>query len=175
MFRGNNKTAALLVIDVQQGLFGKSTPIYKAEEILQNITTLIDRAHQAGTPVIYIQHSDQRGLIKDSPDWQLHSRLQPLETDTLIHKQHGNAFEETNLQDVLQSKNIHSLVITGLVTHGCFKATCIGALELGYRVIAVKDAHSSYSDQAASLIEKWNANLSAMNAELKATSEVQFS
>jgi nicotinamidase-related amidase len=37
---------ALLVIDVQQGLFKKKTPIYKADELLQNIISLVDRAHQ---------------------------------------------------------------------------------------------------------------------------------
>lgn len=171
MDQGN---VALLVIDVQQGLFGKSTPIYKAEELLQNITLLIDRAHRNNIPVFYIQHSDLRTLVKGSSDWQLHPRLQPLATDCIIHKQHGNAFEETALEEVLQSRNVTSLVITGLVTHGCVRATCLGALQLGYRVILAEDGHSSFSKEAAKLIEEWNQKLSAMEAELKPASEIDF-
>jgi len=166
---------ALFVIDVQQGLFRKSTPIYQAEGLLENINLLVDRAHGDGVPVFYIQHSDTGTLVKGSQDWQLHSRLLPLATDYIIHKQHGNAFEETNLDEVLQSKNITTLVVTGLVSHGCVRATCIGARQLGYRVILVKDAHSNYSKQAAQIIDKWNQSLGAQQVELKLTSEIEFS
>jgi nicotinamidase-related amidase len=170
----NQNNFALLVIDVQQGLFRKSTSIYKAEELLENILLLIDHAHRNGVPVFYIQHSEPRILVKGSQDWQLHPRLQPLTTDYSIHKQHGNAFEETDLDKVLQSKNISNLVVTGLVTHGCVKATCIGAKQLGYRVILVKDGHSNYSEQAAQIIDKWNQTLAAQQFELRSTSEIEF-
>lgn len=165
---------ALLVIDVQQGLFIKSSPIYKAEELLRNINLLIGRAHQAGAPVFYVQHSDARTLREGSPDWQLHPQLQPLATDAIVHKQHGNAFEETGLDQALKSRNVTGVVITGLVTHGCVRATCMGALQLGYRVILARDGHSSYSKQADKLIEEWNQKLSARQVELKSTSEVEF-
>ena len=171
----NQSNIALLVIDVQQGLFNKTTPIYKAEELLDNISALIDRAHQDGVPVFYIQHSEQRTLVKGSQDWQMHSRLQPITIDNIVHKQHSNAFEETSLDKVLQSKNITSLVVTGLVTHGCVRATCIGARELGYRVVLVKDGHSNYSKQASQIIDKWNQKLSEEQVELKSTSEIEFS
>ena len=164
---------ALLVIDVQQGLFIKSTPIFKAEELLRNIHLLIGRAHQAGVPVFYVQHSDARALREGSPDWQLHPQLQPLATDAIVHKQHGNAFEETGLDQALKSRNVASVVITGLVTHGCVRATCLGALQLGYKVILVRDGHSSYSKQADKLIEEWNQKLSAQGAELRLTSEIE--
>ena len=166
---------ALLVIDVQQGLFRKSTSIYKAEELLENINMLVERAHQGGVPVIYIQHSDTRTLLKGSQDWQLHSRFLPLTTDFIIHKQQANAFEETGLDEVLQSKNITSLVVVGLVSHGCVRATCLGARQLGYRVILVKDGHSNYSKQAAQIIDQWNQRLGAQQVEIKLTSEVEFS
>ena len=145
---------ALLVIDVQQGLFKKSIPIYKADELLENITTLVDRAHLSGVPVVYVQHSDARALVKGSVEWQLHEQLHPLHTDTIIHKQHGNAFEDTPLGEILRARNVTTVVVTGLVTHGCVKATCLGARELGYNVILVQDGHSSFSKGAARLIEE---------------------
>jgi nicotinamidase-related amidase len=171
----NQYNSALLVIDVQQGLFRKSTPIYKADELLENINLLVEQAHGDGVPVFYIQHSDNRTLVKGSQDWQLHPKLHPQRIDTIIHKQHGNAFEDTNLGTLLKSKNITNLVVTGLVTHGCVKATCLGARQLGHRVILVKDGHSSYSKDAARLIEQWNQNLNAQGCELRSTLEIEFS
>ena len=166
---------ALLVIDVQQGLFSKSTPIYKAEELLRNINSLVDRAHGVGAPVFYVQHSDGRTLLEGSPDWQLHSQLRPQGTDCIVHKQHGNAFEETGLDEALKSRNVTRVVITGLVTHGCVRATCMGALQMGYRVILASDGHSSFSKQAARLIAEWNQKLSVQQVELKSTAEIEFS
>jgi nicotinamidase-related amidase len=75
----STQNIALLVIDVQQGLFEKSTPIYKADELLENITTLVDRAHLGGAPVIYVQHSAAKHLVKGSAEWQLHPQLNPRE------------------------------------------------------------------------------------------------
>ncbi len=172
--QSDKSNAALLVIDVQQGLFEKSTPIYKAEELLENITSLVERAHHEGVPVFYVQHSDGRTLVKWSPEWQLHAQLQPLGMDFTVHKQHGNAFEDTNLDETLKARNVTSLIITGLVTHGCVRATCLGGRQLGYRVILVKDAHSNYNKQAAELIQEWNQKLSAKQIELKSTSEIAF-
>jgi len=165
---------ALLVIDVQQGLFKKSTPIYNAEALLQNINTLAEHAHTAGVPVFYIQHSDKRSLVEGSDDWQLHAELRPLDRDVLLMKTHPNAFEETALDEALEFRNIGRLVVAGLVTHGCVRATCQGARELGYAVTLVKDAHSSFSKDAAHLIEECHGKLSAAGVELKTTSELAF-
>ncbi len=165
---------ALLIIDVQQGLFAKHTPIYKAGELLANINMLVRRAHEDGVPVFYIQHNSEKVLVKGSLDWHLHSALQPQRIDYIIHKQHGNAFEDTPLQAALQSKQVTRLVITGLVTHGCVKATCLGARQLGYEVLLVSDGHSNYSQDGGRLIDKWNQKLSTENCELKTASEVVF-
>jgi nicotinamidase-related amidase len=170
-----SKDTALLVIDVQLGLFKKSTPIYKASELLENINLLVDQAHEGGVPVVFIQHSDTRVLIKGSREWQLHPELQIINVDTIVHKKHGNAFENTNLDELLKNKKISRVVVTGLVTHGCVKATCLGASQLGYKVILVKDGHSSYSKDAARLIEEWNERLSEKGCEITAASQILFS
>ena len=81
------QATALLVIDVQQGLFRKSTPIYRAELMLNTLTTLIERGYAAGVPVIYIQHASDKVLPFGSTDWQLHPRLQPGANDLVVHKQ----------------------------------------------------------------------------------------
>lgn len=149
---------ALLLIDVQRELFEKSTPIYKADTLLENICDLIERAHNAGVPVVFIQHSSDKILLRGTDGWQLHPRLQPRAVDTIVEKHHGNAFEKTELKTVLDSLNVEKLVLAGLVTHGCVKATCLGALKLGYAVTLAKDAHSNFSPKAPELISQWNEN-----------------
>jgi aminoglycoside 6'-N-acetyltransferase len=165
---------ALLVIDVQQGLFAKSTPVYEAEALLENINALAERAHQAGAPVFYIQHSDQKALAFGSEAWQLHSQLHPESGDCIIHKQHGNAFEATDLGSALKANGVGAVVVAGLVTHGCVRATALGARALGYRVILAQDGHSSFSKQAAQLIVEWNEKLGQDTAEVKPTAEIDF-
>ena len=113
-------------------------------------------------------------LAEGSEAWRLHPRIQPLPTELIIHKRHGNAFEETVLQQELESRRVRTLVVAGLVTHGCVKATCLGALALEYRIILVSDGHSSFSKQAAKLIEEWNLRLSGLGAKLRATGEIDF-
>ena len=91
------KNVALLVIDVQQGLFAKSIPIYKADDLLKNIRTLVERAHRAQAPVFYVQHSIGKIVVEGSDELQLHPRLRPLKKDRIIHKHHGSAFQDTSL------------------------------------------------------------------------------
>ena len=151
-----------------------STPIYQAEELLNNITILIEKAHDKNVPVVYIQHSNPGALAFGSEDWQIHPNLHLTDNDLLIHKKQGNSFEGTSLEELLDSKSINSIVVTGLVTHGCVKATCVGALELGYQVVLVGDGHSSYSKDAPDLIIKWNQNLREMGAKIRNTPEIDF-
>jgi nicotinamidase-related amidase len=165
---------ALLVIDVQRGLFQKSTPIFDEAALLANLCTLIERAHQAGAPVFFIQHADDHLLVPSSQEWQLHPQLQPAKADVNIHKRHGNAFLKTDLEKQLDALKVGNLVISGLVTHGCVRATCLGALELGYRVILAQDAHSNFSKGAGQVIVEWNAKLNAAGVALQATSEIDY-
>lgn len=166
--------AALLVIDVQHGLFQKSTPIYQAEQLLHNLNTLIERARSGGVLVIFVQHSAPRHLAEGSAEWQLHPRLHQPHDEPVVHKVHGNAFEETELSELLRQEKVGRLVVTGLVTHGCVKATCLGGRALGYPVTLVSDAHSSYSQEAARLIEEWHAKLEKAGVTLRSTDDVAF-
>ena len=168
------ETTALLVIDLQQGLFRKSAPICRAEALLDAIDSLIGRARAAAAPVVIIQHASDKVLPFGSEDWQLHPRLRCGEGDLIVHKQHGNAFEDTPLHAELRARGIGRLIVTGLVTHGCVKATCLGALELGYEVVLAEDGHSSYSKDAAKLIEEWNRKLGAAGAEVMPAAQIEF-
>jgi len=168
------RRAALLIVDVQNGLFRRATPIYRADELLTNINVLVDRAHRAGAPVFYVQHSGGTFLAEGSDGWRLHPRLVPQAGDTIVHKRRVNAFDGTGLARQMASRDVKTVVITGLVTHACVRATCRGAKDLGYRVILVRDGHSNSSKHAAEVIERWNQRLAAGTVELCAALETTF-
>ena len=163
---------ALLVIDVQNRLFSRPTPVYKSEQLLDNINSLSNQFTDKGGAVFFIQHSNQKFLLKDSENWQFHPQLRVGEQDHIIHKTHGNAFEGTDFKGELDRRGIETLVITGLVTNGCVRATSIGAHDLGYRVVLVEDGHSTYIKTAASLIKEWKHTLGQEIAEVHPAAEI---
>jgi nicotinamidase-related amidase len=54
------------------------------------------------------------------------------------------------------------------------RATSLGALGHGYRVVLVSDAHSSFSKEAPKIIKKWNQTIGEQGAKLIATKDVNF-
>jgi nicotinamidase-related amidase len=166
---------ALLIIDVQRELFAKTLPIYDEDRLLANIRLLADKAHAAKVPVFWVQHSTDKMLVEGTDGWKLHTAFIPLKSDNFIRKHHSNAFEDTPLKAELDALHVRTVVVAGLVTHGCVQATCIGAHELGYDVVLVKDAHSNYNVKARDVINEWNATLSHDGvARLESTVEVDF-
>ncbi|MFX0126021.1 MAG: isochorismatase family protein [Candidatus Hodarchaeota archaeon] len=164
--------SALIVIDVQSGLFQRKTPIFQEQDLLDNINSLENYARSINIPVIYIQHSNESTLVKGSNEWQLHHRLQKEESDLLIHKRHPNTFKKTNFKEELEARGIEQLVIVGTLTDNCVSATCIGGKELGYKVILITDAHSTFSEPAAEIIERWHRKLKKQGILLKTTKEL---
>ena len=172
--KGNKDRQVLLVIDVQQGIFENKTPIHKADELLDNINLLVERAHLADVPIIYIQHSGKKSLVRGSKSWRFHPKIRPQRKDLIVHKTDGNAFTETVLDETLKGLNVTSLVVCGLVTHGCVRATCQGALKLGYHLTLVEDAHSNYSKQAQKIIEEFNQKMCEKNVVVLPTADFDF-
>ena len=171
---GDPQKPALLVIDVQRGLFERDIPVYKADALISNILELVYCAHEANVPVIYIQHCNEKTLIKGTNNWKLHPDLHPEPGDWRIEKQNSNAFKETELTEKLASHGIGSVVASGLVTHGCVKNTCLGGMDNGFQVILAGDAHSNFSKDAPRLIRKWNKFLAEKGVMVKEAAEIQF-
>jgi nicotinamidase-related amidase len=168
------KNQALLVIDVQQGLFRRKTPVFNEKQLLTNICTLVQRARAKKVPVIFVQHSTKDWLAEGSDNWLLHPALRPQPADLFVHKRTASAFAGTGLMSLLQERQISTLLIVGLATHQCVKASCLDARRMGYDVILVSDGHSSFSKEAARLIERWNKALDDENVELRKTGDIWF-
>ena len=165
---------AMLVIDVQRALFTRPNPIYKANQLIEAINLIVDRSHLFGVKVIYVQHANQSFLKEGTEGWQFHPGLTRGEGDSQIQKKQGNAFLDTQLQSELEVRGIQNLLITGLVTPGCIKATCLGGLERGYRVFLVEDGHSNYNQEAAAVIEKCQKELELAGVEIVSVDGIVF-
>jgi nicotinamidase-related amidase len=131
--------AALLVIDVQNGVVA-GTP--RRDDVIANIDTLVGKARAADVPVIWVQHSDGN-LEQGSPEWDYVPELSRRETEPLVHKNYGDSFEATDLEEVLAVRGVGRLVVTGAQTDACIRSTLHGAFTRGYDVILVGDAHTT--------------------------------
>jgi nicotinamidase-related amidase len=169
-----NKTA-LLIIDVQRALFTRPTPVFEDKRMLRIINGLVERAHLYNLPVIYIQHSNQSILKEGTDGWKLHPGLKPIAGDLSVQKKHGNAFQDTTLQSIMESRGLENLIITGMVTQGCIRATSLGGLELGYKVFLVMGGHSNYSQDASKVIEKHEADLEEAGVHLVNSDQLAIS
>ena len=138
-------TTALLVTDAQRNMF-EPQPVYRGDAVRSIIRTLIHRARAQNVPVIYMQHCGGPGE-PDEPGttgWVIHPDLAPAEDDVVLKKQTPDSFHQTQLVNVLTKRNVSRLIIAGMQTEFCIDTTCRRACSLGYQVILVADAHSTF-------------------------------
>jgi nicotinamidase-related amidase len=135
----NRPRTALVVIDVQNGVVGEA---YERDRVIANIQTLLDKARAEEVPVLWVQHSDDE-LTKGSPAWEYVPELERTDTEPLVHKTYGDAFEATDLEELLAERGIGRLVVTGAQTEACIRSTLHGALVRGYDATLVSDAHTT--------------------------------
>jgi nicotinamidase-related amidase len=131
--------AALLVIDVQNGVVVHSP---NRDDVIANITVLVGKARAEDVPVIWVQHSDDN-LPQGSEEWQCVPELPRFAAEPLVHKNYGDSFEATDLEQVLAERGVGRLVIVGAQTDACIRSTLHGAFTRGYDVTLVGDAHTT--------------------------------
>ena len=150
---------ALLVIDVQNEVVAQA---WQRDEVIGNINAVVAKARSAGTPVIWVQHSDP-WLVEGTPAWDIVDELQPASGEQRIHKHFRSSFEDTSLDVLLEQLGAGHLYICGAQTDACIRHTTHAALERGYDVTLVRDAHTTTDETghipAATVIEEQNRNL----------------
>ncbi|MBO3093582.1 isochorismatase family protein [Cellulomonas dongxiuzhuiae] len=135
----NRDRSALLVIDVQTGVL---VGAHDRDGVLGRIGVLLERARGDGTEVVWVQHSSDQLPVESEP-WQIVSELTVRDGEPVVHKRYGDAFEATDLEDVLAARGIGRLVVAGAQTDACVRSTLHGALTRGYDVTLVSDAHTT--------------------------------
>ena len=165
---------ALIVIDMQKALFEKRLKIHKEAELLENVNQLITKAVAAGSHVYAVQHCSDAVLEENTEGWKIHPLVRLPKGHIRILKRHGSCFEDTDLEQHLARNGEKDLVLCGLVTHGCIRASCLDGLKRGYRITLVADGHSSYSKDAEALVEKWNEEFASAGAKLQNAKQVRL-
>ncbi|RFA21135.1 cysteine hydrolase family protein [Subtercola boreus] len=130
---------ALVVIDVQNGVVGTA---HERDTVIAHIGSLVERARGEGVPVVWVQHQSDE-LQPGSPGWEYVPELVRTDSEPLVHKQHGDSFEGTQLEEVLAAAGVGRLVVTGAQTDACIRSTIHGAFTRGYDVTLVGDAHTT--------------------------------
>jgi nicotinamidase-related amidase len=135
----NRPRTALLVIDVQNGVVGEA---FDRDRVVTTIGGLVAKARAEDVPVLWVQHSDE-GLPSGSPEWAIVAELTREEDEPLVHKNYGDSFEGTDLEERLAERGVGRLVVTGAQTDACIRSTLHGALVRGYDTTLVADAHTT--------------------------------
>jgi nicotinamidase-related amidase len=158
--RSERGQSALVVIDVQVDVVKEA---FERDSKIANMVTAVEKARAAGLPVIWVQ--DHESLPIGTDGWQIVPELTPLESDYRVGKIYRSSFEETNLEEVLSSLSIGHLYICGAETNNCVRHTCHAALERGYDVTLIADAHTTtgfewngFIVDAARVIDEQNTN-----------------
>lgn len=149
---------AVLCMDCQGGL----VHIYAKpkEEFLDRASRVLKAARIAALPVIYIQVGFRPGLpeandrnkflraLKASPEHQklfegqagaIHPALAPEPSDIVITKHRVSAFTGTDLEIILRSNQVETLILFGIATSGVVLSTMLEAGDADYNVVVISD------------------------------------
>ena len=131
---------ALLLIDLQ---VGSLAAVPDAECLVDRTAVLLAAARASGAVVVHVQNDGAAGMADEpgTPGWELHL---PVGTgESVIRKPRDNAFDSTDLADLLTARGVRSVVVCGLMSEMCVSATARAASSLGYRVVLPHDAHAT--------------------------------
>ena len=173
---GFGQRPALILVDFVEAYFDKSCELYaNVENELASALRIRELAAEKGVPVIFTNVVYQTGgadggifykkvkplhhFQEGEPMGAWPQGLTPKENELVISKQYPSAFFGTSLAATLTAMGVDSLIITGLTTSGCIRATCIDCVSSGFISIVVADACGDRHP------DPHNANLFDMNAK----------
>ena len=148
------KHAALLVIDIQN-FFNRIV-----QPILKNLLKVIQSCRQKDIPIIFTQHGHTdppadggvlgqwwgEVILHGTKDWQFLPEIKIESKDIVLPKKRYSAFYKTDLEEILRSKGIQDLIISGVMTNLCCETTTRDAFMRDYRVFFLIDGTATGKD-----------------------------
>lgn len=150
---------ALLVIDFVRAYLVKESPLYAGvEQARADCETLLKAAREAGIPVIHTNVAYQPGgrdggvFFRKVPALRCFEAgahpelaafaegLEPIAGETVISKQYASAFFATSLASTLTALGIDTVLIAGLSTSGCVRASAVDCCQHGFIPVVVREA-----------------------------------
>ena len=152
-------TSALILIDLQQGILQYPLAPHTAPEILEHGNQLARRFRAANSPVVYVRAAigEFASLPVDTPlmegprpppeALELSPELERVATDLVVTKRQWGAFDGTDLDQQLRRSGVRTIVLGGIYTNFGVESTARAAFDLGYEVVLVEDAISTFDSQ----------------------------
>ncbi len=141
-------TAALIVIDVQQGFDDPVWGPRNNPDAESNIGRLVETWAGAARPIVLVRHesvSPGSPLAAGSPGNALKDVVADAPHDLFVTKRVNSAFYgEPDLHGWLAARGIRQLVICGIQTNMCVETTARMAGNLGYEVTVPLDATHTF-------------------------------
>lgn len=154
---GFGKKPALVLVDFVEGYFDPDCDLYAdVDETLASALRVREAAHTAGIPVIltnvvyhpkaidggrfYEKARPLRYFLSGSPMGAWPKGLEPTADELIISKQYPSAFFGTSLASTLTSLGVDNVILTGLTTSGCIRASCVDSMSHGFITTVVKEA-----------------------------------
>ena len=152
---GLGRAPALVVVDMCRGFIDPSSPLgFKCDELIQANIILVNKFREMNLPVIFTttiyrdisEASVFRSKIPalnilkpGSEETSFLAELSPDSEDILIEKKFASSFFGTNLADDLRRMNVDSVVISGVTTSGCVRATALDSLQNNFLTTVAED------------------------------------
>lgn len=135
---------ALLILDMQVGLFHGPDKPWAGEALLDTLNALLTKAHSAGAPVFLARHVGPPGspIEPGSPLTQLLPQLRLAGNEVIFEKTRPNAFAMTGLAEQLKACGAEGVVIAGMKTQYCVDSTCRAARDLGFDAVLIANGHT---------------------------------
>jgi len=154
---GFGTSPALILIDFARAYFDPDCDLYAGvDDALSSALRIRRAAREAGIPVVLTEVVYQEGginggrffekakplkaFIKGRRTAEFADGLVPEPDELIVSKQYPSAFFGTSLASTLTARGIDSVILTGLTTSGCVRATCVDAMSHGFTTSVVADA-----------------------------------
>jgi len=154
---GFGEKAAVLVVDMCQAYFTPGSPLDLDDRSSVNgCVALVAAARAAGIPVLWSRVEFEPGgadggvfyrkvgalssFDRDNPLGNWLDELTPAADDPVFTKQYASSFFGTELDAHLKANGVDTLVIGGVSTSGCVRATALDACQYGFVPIVVREA-----------------------------------
>jgi maleamate amidohydrolase len=181
------KRPALLLVDFAQAYFDPASPLFGGEGCAQarnHAARLLATARAAGAPVIFTEvryipgGADGGVFFRKAPplrvlEWgnplgDLTPGLERRPDEIMVTKQYPSAFFGTSLAATLTAMGVDTVLLCGLTTSGCVRASCVDAMSHGFITLVVGEACGDRADgpHQANLFD-----MSAKYADLVTTNE----
>ncbi|MEV0625178.1 isochorismatase family protein [Nonomuraea wenchangensis] len=148
---------ALILVDLMRAYFEPGAELYMgSRDCLGSAARVLAAARAAGTPVVHTRVAygpggvdgglffrkvaPLRHLVGDGPLGALMPEVAPAPDELVIVKQYASAFFGTALAAALTASRVDTLVICGVSTSGCVRATAVDAVQHGFVPIVVRQA-----------------------------------